>query len=325
MWGGEWLERLHVARGSKGAPLAKFGPEGEPVGESWLAGADNVVENGHLAGRSLADLVQEFGAGLVGTVSFQRYGPRMPLLAKLLDAEQELSVQVHPDDSYALAHEAASGHLGKSEAWYVLNAKPGASVLCGFKHNVTPAEVRTAIADGSLLELLNRVPVEAGDVIVNAAGVVHAVGAGVQLFEIQQASDLTYRLYDHGRVGADGQPRELHLERALAVADLRGCENPQVDPVPLGGGWWRLVARPEFVLDRLTLGCEAGATGSADAASLELLTLTRGQAELVPTSSGWQVIELRPGDTVLIPAALPTSYELRGEGELLRSAVVKAA
>ncbi len=303
------------------------------MGESWLAGDDNVIVNGVHAGRTVADLVREWGAALIGTAAFERYGARMPLLAKLLDAAHDLSVQVHPDDAYALREETASGYLGKSEAWYVLETEPGASVLWGFKRDVTREQVLKAVDEGALPSLMNRLVVAAGDVVVNPAGTVHAVGAGVRLFEIQQASDLTYRLYDYGRLSAAGQPRQLHLDQGLAVADLRGHAFTPAVPRALADGWWRLVERPEFVLDRRELNRGAGAEGAVaegemveghvGSDSMELLSITLGEVALSARNGAWETLTLRRGDTALLPAGLPGVYRLHGSGELLRCAVVK--
>lgn len=321
VWGGEWLETLYAGHGA----TTHAGPEGESVGESWLAGGASVVQNGAHAGRSVAELAEEMAADLVGGAAYARYGGRMPLLAKLLDAREALSVQVHPDDEYALRHERGSGHLGKSEAWYMLSAEPGAEVLWGFERSMTPAEVRAAVEDGSLPDAMQRVKVTKGSVIVNPPGTVHAVGAGIRLYEIQQESDLTYRLYDYGRVGADGRPRDLHLEESLAVADLSGRPFRTEPPLPLPGGWERLVARPEFVLDRARLTGAGAASGSTDATSLQLLTLVSGAATLRPAGGAkWGSVDLTQGATVLLPATLPGAYEITGEGELLRSAVTAA-
>lgn len=319
VWGGDRLVGFH------GPALSQHGPEGEPVGESWLAGEDNVVVNGAFAGSTVAEVARRLGADLVGSVAFERYGARMPLLAKLLDAAQDLSVQVHPDDAYALREEAASGHLGKSEAWYVLEAEPDASVLWGFTRDVTEDELRASVESGRLPELMNRVSVAPGDVVVNPAGTVHAVGAGVRLFEIQQASDLTYRIYDHGRVGADGRPRQLHLDRALAVSDLHGRRPTPAAPRELSDGWRRLVERPEFVMDELELTAERDAVAGVDPASLELLTALDGEFTLSTGAAEreWEAVTLLAGDTVLLPAALSGPVKLNGTGTLLRCAVVK--
>jgi len=140
---------------------------------------------------------------------------RFPLLAKFIDARADLSVQVHPDDTYAQAHEG--GKLGKTECWYILRAEPGARVVYGLKRSSSVAEVRRAVEETQLDELLNAFEVHSGDVIFVPAGTVHAICSGVVLYELQEYSDVTYRLYDYGRIQANGRPRELHLERGLAL------------------------------------------------------------------------------------------------------------
>ncbi|HZJ08406.1 MAG TPA: hypothetical protein VFD39_01800, partial [Trueperaceae bacterium] len=252
--------------------------------------------------------------------------------------------------AYALSRERASGHLGKAEAWYVLTSAPGATVSWGFRRDVTAAEVRAAVTDGSLPSLLNRLPVAAGDVIVNPAGLVHAVGAGVKLFEIQQSSDLTYRLFDYDRRDATGRPRELHVDKALDVAQLRRSAAADMfgrvasGPV-VANRWRRLVQLPEFVMDAVELG-EAGAPArlrdATTPASLELLVLSRGEVtvsagEAVRTgeavgaveavgageaASAGKAVTMRQGDAVLLPA-LAGAYVLEGAGEVLRCAVEK--
>lgn len=306
LWGGE---RLPAA-----LPRPADDPGGDdPVGEAWLVYAANAVAEGPHAGATLRDLAGRYGADLLGTAAVARYGATVPLLAKLIDAAQPLSIQVHPDDAWALEHERASGHLGKSEAWYVLDAAPDARVLWGFRRATDAAEVRRRVADGTLEEIVNAVPVAAGDVIYNPAGTVHAIGAGLYLFEIQQSSDLTYRLYDYNRRGADGELRELHLDRALAVADLAGGERAKVAPVPGDGGWTVLVASEHFVLERA--GLERPAEASTSAASMEILVLTRGAAEL---HAAGETLPLVAGDALVLPATLGP-YRVAGEGELLRS------
>ncbi len=309
IWGGGRLPDV------LGVPVSVAG--GDPVGEGWLVYADNVVLNGRFAGRSLQGVADDLGVRLVGSASAARYGDKVPLLAKLIDARERLSVQVHPDDAYALTHEAGSGHLGKSEAWYVLEAQGDAHVLWGFRRDVERDEVRSAVADGSLPALMNRVSVAPGDVIYNPAGTVHAIGAGVMLFEIQQTSDLTYRLYDYQRRDASGRPRELHLERALEVACLAGGEHAKQSPAALGGGWRRLVGCPHFVMDAVELD-GTSRQGRSDPSSLQLLAMTRGSATLT-WSGGEERVD--PGAAVVLPASLGR-YRLDGSGEALRCAVV---
>ena len=312
VWGGGELPAL------LGREPPRDVPGDDPVGEAWLADGPNVVASGPLAGATVAELADRHGAHLLGAAPVARYGRRLSLLVKLLDAADDLSVQVHPDDAYALAHESGSGHLGKTEAWYVLRAAPCAAVLRGFARDVTADEVRAAAADGTLAGLLRRLPVRPGDVVVNPAGTVHAVGAGLLLYEVQQSSDLTYRLFDHGRVDASGRPRDLHLDAALAVADLG--EAPASLPRPpraRPGRWRRLVERPEFVLDAVELRPGAPAAGATVPSSCQLLTVVTGSASL---AAGGEELHLPTGATALLPAALGR-YQLSGEGEVLSAHV----
>jgi len=313
LWGGSRLAAWLGGRGD--LPLG--GPEGEPVGEAWLLDASSLVLNGPRAGETLGVVAAAAKVDLVGETALRRYGARVPLLAKFIDAAQDLSVQVHPDDGYALREHAGSGHLGKAEAWFFLDSSPGASVLRGFRRHVTQDEVRRAVADGRLEDLMHRVPVSRGSVVVNPAGTVHAVGAGCFLFEIQQASDLTYRLFDYGRLAADGRARELHLDRALAVADLSGGPLPPNPARALGDGFTRLVTLPEFVLDHKVVVSSEAREYRTERRSLEVLVSVRG--ELVVSGGGVEA-RLPEGGAVVLPAALG-AYRLAGEGEVLRSAV----
>ncbi|MFO7170607.1 MAG: class I mannose-6-phosphate isomerase [Chloroflexota bacterium] len=295
LWGGtrlaEWL----------GLPE----PRPERLGEIWLVYDTNPVLNGPLAGRTLADVTKELGPALVGTRTAARYGLDFPLLAKFIDANDRLSIQVHPDDAYAHSREAATGFHGKTEAWYILSAPAGADVTYGLARPSSREEVRAAIGNGTLEGLMRRLPVSAGDTVFVPAGTVHAINAGIVLFEIQQKSDLTYRVYDYGRRDArTGQPRELHVDKALDVMDLEPAPRGTVPPLPLQQGRELLVACPFFALERWTLPAELHA--ATDAGSFEILTLIEGRAEL-----RWagEPLQLKRGDALVLPAALGT-YEL---------------
>ena len=326
------LEPELVARPWGGRRLAHLAPVGSapegPIGEAWLAGPDSrvagaarrgvqtEVEGAAPAGTAdapdaaapaglraarLDDLAAQHGEAFVGRVPFARYGARVPFLAKLLDAAQPLSLQVHPDDAYALREEAHTGHLGKTEAWYVLEAAPGASVLWGWEREVDESTVRAAIEAGRLEQLLRRVPVRAGDVIVNQAGVVHAVGAGILLYELQQASDLTYRLYDYDRRDERGLARDLHLEKGLAVARLAPEATPE-PARPLGEGRTRLARTEAFTIERWAVGCEDGPreqVWQVAPDSLEVWTVLEGTVRLTSMAGR---CELRAYDTLVVPA-----------------------
>lgn len=358
IWGADRLGRLHGLAGEPGIGAAA-GPEDAtpsprrtPIGESWLLCDDNQVRNGRWAGQRVVDVIADLGGHLLGSANVRAYGMKLALMAKFLDAAADLSIQVHPDDDYASTHESVTGHLGKAEAWYVIDAEPGAAVVWGLRRPLTEEQVRAAVADGTLGDSLNRVPVVAGDVIVNPAGTVHAVGAGLQLFEIQQSSDLTYRLYDYGRRDAAGNLRALHLDKALAVADLGRADpaaglgavvgrEPEGHPTRVAIGWRLLVDTPQFTLESALVGAGArsvsGATllaGSAaatagldcttHASSFDLLVTVTGSLNIEPLSrdggAAFGVVALGKGDAALLPAALGP-YRLTGTGEVLRSRV----
>ncbi|MBN1399284.1 MAG: class I mannose-6-phosphate isomerase, partial [Anaerolineae bacterium] len=223
IWGGRNLETL-------------FGRELPPgiIAESWeISGhpsSPTRVEYGHWAGRTLPQVMEALGEELVGRRAkgaLQR--GRFPLLIKLLDANRDLSVQVHPGDVYAQVHE--NGELGKTEMWYVLHAQPGTELIYGLARGVTPESFRRAIREGAVASQLQRVPIAAGDSFCVPAGTVHALLAGAVVAEIQQNSDATYRVYDWDRLGADGTPRPLHVRNALEVIDWDQVEPTKVRPI----------------------------------------------------------------------------------------------
>ncbi len=189
--------------------------------EDWtvsaVPGSESVVANGPWAGTKLDRLISLFPDAVLGTEVAQSSGGRMPLLMKIIDAHQDLSIQVHPNDEMAMREH---GKLGKSEMWYILSAKPGAGLYAGFKEQITPKEYSTMITFGTITQVLARHEVNKGDVFYLPAGRVHAICGGIRLAEIQQSSDVTYRIYDYGRPGLDGKPRELHTELAQQAIDF---------------------------------------------------------------------------------------------------------
>ena len=283
----------------------------ELLGEAWTVYSENRILNGPLQGKTLADVTAELGADLIGTAPSERYGDTFPLLAKFIDAADKLSIQVHPDDAYAHEHEADTGH-GKSEAWLILEAAPDAHIIWGFKDALTPAEVKAAAREERLEPHLNFVPVKAGDVVYNPAGTVHAIGAGIFLFEIQQASDLTYRLYDYGRKDSSGKPRELHLDKALDVADLTPGEHALLTPKPLGDGKTELLKTEFFAAERWEVSGDMQA--STDPTSADLLSAVSGELSV---RAGDTEVTLTQGGSCVVPAALG-AYSVSGEGVLLR-------
>ena len=265
----------------------------EPVGEAWLTGPQSVVETGPMAGKTLAAVAAEAGEalGLAGGRIDNDKGAEFPLLVKLLFPNDMLSVQVHPDDAQA---QAMGQPRGKTECWYVLEAEPGATIMLGLKPGATVDRVRAAIADGTLEELMEFVPVAAGDMVFVDAGTVHAIGPGVVLLETQQTCDVTFRMYDYGR------PRELHVEQALKVMKLKTAAG-KVRPVAMDR-FTRLIEQKYFVVDRYDV-----------AAGGEVVVPTQGPGCLVGLTGGGTVfggaegqVELLPGKAVVIPSDCPS-------------------
>lgn len=293
IWGGRNLARLGRAL-----------PPDTKVAESWeIAGhadGDTVIADGPYAGRTLTDLHAELGLDLIGRRNMwaQERG-KFPLLVKLLDAEESLSVQVHPDDDYALAHEG--NELGKTEMWVVLHADPGAELILGVTAGTTRAAFRAGIANDRLEPFLRRVPVKVGDHVCVPAGTLHAIGRGLILAEIQQNSNTTYRVYDWGRVGADGRPRPLHVDKALDVINF-DQGGPAVCPPALiaddaGVRRWELCRNRYFVTERLELAAGAVFHGRCDGATLEIWGAIAGRAVV-------NQVALAAVRFALLPAAL---------------------
>lgn len=248
------------------------------VGEAWLTGPDCIILDGEHQGRTLGDLARQC-VGSLGDGEF-------PLLVKLLFPEEKLSVQVHPDDAQAQALGLARG---KTECWYVLEAEPGASVACGLKSGVKVEDLERGAADGTMEQMLQMVPVEVGDMVFVDAGTVHAIGPGVTLLEVQQTCDVTYRLFDYGR------PRELHLEKGLAVVKTKTAAGKVQPRVMDDGSFTRLIQTAYFIVDRFKVaagtafempmdgvGCVVGIGGSLAANAIRF---NPGEAVVLPVGS----------------------------------------
>jgi mannose-6-phosphate isomerase len=301
VWGG------HTLAGWLGLPE----PRPARLGETWEVYDQNRITNGPLAGRTLAEASRSLGAALVGTRTLARYGADFPLLAKFIDAAGQLSIQVHPDDDYAHTHEAASGFHGKTEAWYILSAAPGATVIYGLARPSSRAEFGAAIATEQVEGLVQRLPVKAGEVIFVPAGTVHAIESGIVLFEIQQKSDLTYRVYDWGRRdAATGRPRALHVEKSLDVMDYGPAPRGAIPALDLGGGRALLVACPFFALESWFVSSTH--IGATEAGTFEILTVLDGAGSLQADAT---TLPLARGTALVLPAALG-EYTLRPQGAL---------
>jgi len=286
IWGGDAL----VTR------YGKHGDRTTPLGESWECWDENRIANGPLARKTLGELRAELGDDLTGPIDAHRI---FPVLTKIIDAHAALSVQVHPDDAYAQRVEGQPN--GKTECWYILDCAPGAELVLGWSRDTTRVEYERRVADGTLGEILRRVPVKPGDAFYLPAGTLHAIGAGIQLFETQQASDLTYRIFDWNRVGADGKPRELHVAKAGDVLDFRATFPGAVTQLAYAAdGLERtlLIADRRFLVERVAV--------RANEARLETdglpLTITAMDAHLrIDTPDGASVV-LAPWQSVVTPA-----------------------
>ncbi|MGI6087153.1 MAG: type I phosphomannose isomerase catalytic subunit [Kiritimatiellia bacterium] len=267
--------------------------------ESWevsdRAEAPSVVADGPLRGCSLTDLMRARGAEVLGAA--QTSG-RCPWLIKLIDACRRLSVQVHPDSQAAAIH----GGEPKTEAWYVLEVDEKAAIYAGFKPGVNAAVLQRALADNAVEKLLEKTTLAAGDLIYVPGGLVHAIGAGCLLLEVQQNSNTTYRVYDWGRVGADGQPRELHVEQALH--SIKWEARPEIIRTTAGseGVWQILLRAPFFEIDRLSLSAPGASADLPASERCQALFVVSGAVRLT-APSGWKSV-LSVGSSVLIPAVI---------------------
>ena len=197
-------------------------PQQDHIGESWevsaVDSAPSIVANGTWTGYPLTDVIRKMPEAILGKAVAKQHANQLPILVKLIDTNDDLSVQVHPDNDMA---QRLHNQLGKSEMWYVIDAQPGASIYAGFKDELTPEQYAQKVADGTILEALAKHEVHAGDVFYLPAGRIHAIGKGVLLAEVQQTSDLTYRIYDYGRIDLNGQPRQLHTDLAAEALDYK--------------------------------------------------------------------------------------------------------
>jgi mannose-6-phosphate isomerase len=289
VWGGDELVTVY---GKHGDPNVK-------LGESWECWDADRVTNGVLAGSTVGDLREELGAQLLGDLDPKRI---FPLLTKIITAHDWLSVQVHPDDAYAQRVEHQP--FGKTECWYVLDAQPGAQIVYGWTRDTSRAEYQRRVADGTLGEILRRIAVKTGDTVYVPHGVVHAIGPGITVYETQQASDLTYRMFDWNRVGLDGKPRELAVRKAADVLNYHATTEGTLAQISYhfeGLDRIALIADEHFVVERITVGSEPAsiATNGRPLALMSLdarlevavgdspVTLARYATALIPAAAEW--------------------------------------
>jgi len=290
IWGGKKLKSLF----NKAA-------ETDKLGESWeLSGIENdesVVVNGFLEGNTLPELIEIYMGELVGDNLYEMYGLSFPLLFKLIDANENLSIQVHPGDEVAAERHKS---FGKTEMWYVVDAEVGAELIIGFSEDCSRDEYLDALEEGVVENLLQKVPVKKGDVFFIPAGLVHAIGKGVVVAEIQQSSDITYRIYDYKRTDDNGNERELHTEQALDVINFEASKNPATDYVPILNEVTPLVNCDYFTTNILKFNQPISPNYAAIDSFVAYMSL---DGNFVIEYDNEKTV-VNKGDTVLIPACI---------------------
>jgi mannose-6-phosphate isomerase len=298
------LEPVFSPRPWGALSLAPFFPEmsnlAEPVGEAWMTGNECRFQNGPFAGCKLGEAWRAMPPEWTGTRVDRDAG--FPLLVKFIFPTDKLSVQVHPDDRYAARHEAAAGGRGKTEMWYAVRADPGAEVLLGMKPYVTLDEFKGAIADGTAEHCLERVPLRAGEAVFVTAGSAHTIGPGLVLCEVQQQSDVTYRVFDYNRRDAQGRARELHIEKALDVMRFGRQTCGRIEPVRIERGGMTesyFVACKYFAMERWDFAAPVRAATSPE--HFEVWIVLEGNGSIRWSGNH---AEYAPAQVWLIPAAL---------------------
>ena len=302
IWGGQKLQQLlHKSTSSTKA------------GESWeisdVEGDTSIVANGPLKGTSLKTLMDTYTSDLMGAKNFRQFGKKFPLLIKFIDAKQDLSVQLHPNDKLA---KARHNSFGKTEMWYVVQADPDSNLIVGFNQEMTPELYVKHLEDKTLQSILNFDAVKSGDTYFIEVGRIHAIGAGVLLAEIQQTSDITYRVYDWDRVDADGNERELHNDIALEAFDFDMPDNFRVQYAPKSNVSTELVSCPYFTTNVLEVTETISKQNTQD--SFVIYMCVEGKANLEVDGI---VTEFSMGETVLIPACIETFSMSSNHAKLL--------
>jgi mannose-6-phosphate isomerase len=317
IWGGDALVKTY---GQPGNPNGKYG-------ESWECWDTDAVVNGPLAGKTVADLRACLGPALMGDVDASRI---FPILTKIIDARDWLSVQVHPDDAYAQRVEHQP--FGKTECWFIFHAQPGSQLVLGWTHDTDRAEYQRRVADGSLGDILRKVEVKAGQTFYLPAGSLHAIGAGIVLFETQQASDLTYRIFDWNRNGPDGKPRELNIQKAGDVLNYHQGRSGALDEIEYtfdGLSRTALIADPRFTVERVVATREPASIPTENRPLIVMplgkpldvvceggnATLQPYQTAIVPAGAAWARICTNAGDEapfmLVTPPPTPQSLAVR--------------
>lgn len=293
-----------------------FQTEKDIAAEAWMLSAHkdgmNIVLNGEHKGKTINEVLEIWGKSALGK-NAEKFS-YFPILIKLIDAKQKLSVQVHPDDIYGLANE---GEYGKTEMWYVVDCEDGAKLIYGFKENISKEEFEKRIKDNTLADVCNFVSVHKGDIFFIEAGTLHAIGEGILIAEVQQNSNTTYRVSDYGRLGADGKPRELHIEKAL---DVTKCESPKIPYGNIGkvtiegkNSIRELAVCDKFTVKLISLEEPMSINSTESFISLILLD---GMANI---NWGYGEVNAKKGDSIFIPTGL--QLEIKGSAKILYSCI----
>lgn len=270
------------------------------IGESWeisaVPGSESEVNIGPLKGTKLNDLVSRYGASLLGTRVYERYGGKFPILVKLIDAAADLSIQVHPDDDLALKRHNS---MGKTEMWYVIATRPNSNIKVGLKRQLTPEQYEQSVKDGDFADEVATYSSHPGDSFFIPAGRVHAICAGNLLAEIQESSDITYRIFDYNRPGTDGKPRQLHVEEAKDAIDFTVRQDYRNHPTPISPRLDDIVSCNHFDVKRLKLDGPYNLKG--DSSTFMCVMCLEGSAMINADGNERCITH---GDTLLIPAAI---------------------
>lgn len=307
VWGGHRLQ-----------PYKGLTSTDAPIGESWEVSAvpnsTSIICNGEWDGRNLVSVINEDPEAILGKTVNERYHGQLPLLVKFIDAERDLSIQVHPNDEMA---QREHGKMGKSEMWYIIKADEGSHLYAGFKKEITPEEYQHRVADGTITEVLADHPVKAGDVFYLPAGRVHAICGGILLAEVQQSSDVTYRIFDYNRPGMDGKPRELHTELAAQALDYRVERNYKTEYAEVGNRAVQIIDSPYFDVRVMEISTPFH-RNLMKYDSFVISMCIEGDCKIRVRSTGDE-ITLREGNSTLIPACI-ADYDvipLKGKTRLL--------
>lgn len=292
MWGGHRLQ-----------PYKGLETSDELIGESWEVSAvpnsTSVISNGAFAGRDLVSVIAEYPEEILGKAVNEKYKGAFPLLAKFIDAKRDLSIQVHPNDEMA---QRMHGKMGKSEMWYIIKADEGSHLYAGFKKEISPEEYHRRIADGTITEVLADHAVRTGDVFYLPAGRVHAICGGILLAEIQQSSDITYRIYDYNRPGMDGKPRELHTELAAQALDYRVEKNYRTEYVETDNRAIQIIDSPYFDVRVMDI-TDSFHRNLFKYDSFIISMCIEGDCRIRIRQTGDEIL-LKEGNSTLIPAAI---------------------